>query len=123
MNCACPRVSTPTTGTRVDCALGDTIASRSPTSAFKSDDLPTFGSPASTTVPHRVDAIASAPDGARGGDEGVEQPPHSRVDVDQVLGMPLHAEHESVVGDLDPFDQAIRRGGHRGESRCEARDP
>src|SRR5229473_496492 len=54
MNCASPRVSSPTTGRRVDCGLGDTIARCSPTSAFKSVDLPTLGRPAKTTVPQRV---------------------------------------------------------------------
>src|SRR5438105_4174748 len=54
MNCVSPRVSRPTTGRRVDCGLGETIARRSPIKAFKRVDLPTLGRPARTTVPHFV---------------------------------------------------------------------
>src|SRR2546426_6896637 len=54
MNCVSPRVSKPTTGRRVDCGLGETIARCWPSNAFKSVDLPTLGRPASTTVPQRV---------------------------------------------------------------------
>src|SRR5205823_10711923 len=48
------RVSRPTTGRRVDCGLGETMARCSPTNALRREDFPTFGRPASTTVPQRV---------------------------------------------------------------------
>src|SRR4051812_6461664 len=54
MYCVSSLVSSPTTGSRVDWGLGDTIARCSPTSAFSSVDLPTFGRPARTIVPQRV---------------------------------------------------------------------
>src|SRR5206468_5655275 len=54
MYCVSSFVSSPTTGRRVDCGFGDTMAKCSPTSAFKSVDLPTLGRPARTIVPQRV---------------------------------------------------------------------
>src|SRR5205807_4994210 len=54
MNCVSPCVSRPTTGRRVDCGFGETIARCSPIKAFRSEDFPTLGRPASTIVPHRV---------------------------------------------------------------------
>src|SRR3989442_8149808 len=54
MNCVSSGVSKPTTGRRVDCGLGETIARCSPINAFKSVDFPTLGRPASATVPHLV---------------------------------------------------------------------
>ncbi len=54
MNWLSARVSRPTTGSRVDCGLGETIARCSPTSAFKRVDFPTLGFPASATTPQRV---------------------------------------------------------------------
>src|SRR5881396_3751917 len=54
MNCVSSRVSRPTTGRRVDCGLGETIARCSPIRAFRSVDLPTLGFPARATTPQRV---------------------------------------------------------------------
>src|SRR5712692_6977234 len=54
MYCVSSFVSRPTTGSRVDCGLGDTIARCSPTNALSSVDLPTLGLPARTMVPQRV---------------------------------------------------------------------
>src|ERR1041385_1895113 len=54
MYCVSSLVSRPTTGSRVDCGLGETIARCSPTSAFSSVDFPTLGRPARTIVPQRV---------------------------------------------------------------------
>src|SRR2546426_6632780 len=48
-----PLVSSPTTVTRVDCGLGETIARCSPTSALSNVDFPTLGRPARTTLPQR----------------------------------------------------------------------
>ena len=53
MYCVSPFVSSPTTGSRVDCGLGDTIARCSPTRALSNVDLPTLGRPARTMVPQR----------------------------------------------------------------------
>src|SRR5713101_4167025 len=53
MNWVSPVVSSPTTGRRVDCGLGETMARCSPFRALSSADLPTLGRPASTTVPQR----------------------------------------------------------------------
>src|SRR5712692_2479008 len=65
MNCASVVVSRPTTGSRVDCGLGDTIARCSPTRAFNSVDLPTLGRPARATVPQRVMQETNAACGMR----------------------------------------------------------
>src|SRR5438105_6230767 len=54
MYCVSSFVSRPTTGSRVDCGFGETIARCSPTSALRSVDLPTLGRPARTIVPQRV---------------------------------------------------------------------
>src|SRR5436189_2617606 len=54
MYCVSSLVSSPTTGRRVDCGLGDTMARCSPTSAFSNVDLPTLGRPARTIVPQRI---------------------------------------------------------------------
>src|SRR5256885_14082208 len=54
MYCVSSLVSRPTTGSRVDWGLGDTIARCSPTRALSKVDLPTLGRPARTMVPQRV---------------------------------------------------------------------
>ena len=48
----------PSSRLRVVCGLAVTIASFSPTSAFSSVDLPTFGRPSSATTPARCSASA-----------------------------------------------------------------
>src|SRR5712692_5312559 len=53
MYCVSSLVSSPTTVTRVDCGLGETIAKCSPTSALSNVDFPTLGRPARTTLPQR----------------------------------------------------------------------
>src|ERR1043166_7266809 len=69
MYCVSSRLSRPTTGSRVDCGFGDTIARCSPTRAFRSEDFPTLGRPARTTVPQRV-MSAGEDDGAAAGHAG-----------------------------------------------------
>ena len=53
-------VATPRTARRVVCGRSETIATRAPTIALTSVDLPTFGRPARPTKPARVIAAAQA---------------------------------------------------------------
>ena len=55
-----PRFSTPSTRWRVVCGLSVTMLSFSPTSAFSSVDLPTFGRPTIATKPQRPVGCLSA---------------------------------------------------------------
>ena len=88
MYCVSSFVSSPTTGRRVDCGLGDTIARCSPTSALSSVDLPTLGRPARTTVPQRVIPSIIDTDGrvAHASTNASNSRLHARIDIDQVLG-------------------------------------
>src|SRR5262245_12163146 len=58
--------------------------------------------------------------GARGFDERGEQASCGLRVHDQLLRMPLHAEHESRrVGELDALDDLVRCPGHRDEPGAE----
>src|SRR5690242_12861503 len=52
-------------------------------------------------------------------DEGVEEALHARVEVDEVLGVPLDADHEVGVGGLDALDHAVGGDGGDDERRGE----
>jgi len=44
-----------------------------------------------------------------GFDEGIEQPAHARIDVYEILGVPLYADQEMLAHQraFDAFDQAV----------------